>query len=361
MNKILFFIGTLDDGGAQRVVSILSNKLVEEKYEVEILKYYKGNNIYPLLDDVKVNSVEEYTNSKNIIKNLLFIRKYFRNNYDVVISFLAPFNMLAIFANLFNKVPMIVADRNDPNKIPSNVVVRKLRDLLYRFADGVVLQTNHNKEYFNYIKDKCTVIPNPIDFKENAGIALKTRKKNKIVTVGRLMPQKNQLMLIDSFNEFLKKHSEYQLVIYGEGPYRETLENRIKELNIENNVLLFGSTNNVFDEIKDAKIFVMTSNYEGMPNALIEAMCLGLPVISTKVSGADDLIINGENGYLIDLNDKEKLVEKMNYIIENNEITKSFGEEAVKLNDELNLNSVFNKWIDFIKHIVVKYNKRVSC
>lgn len=348
MKKILFFIGTLDDGGAQRVVSILSNKLVEEKYEVEILKYYKGNNVYPLLDDVKVSSVEEHTNSENIIKNILFIRKYFRNNYDIVISFLAPFNMLAIFANLFNKVPMIVADRNDPNRIPGNIIVRKLRDLLYRFADGVVLQTNHNKDYFNYIKDKCIVIPNPIDLKENAGVALKTKKKNKIVTVGRLVPQKNQLMLIDAFDEFLKDHVNYQLIIYGEGPYRETLENRIKELKLENKVILFGSTNNVFDETKDAKIFVLTSDYEGMPNALIEAMCLGLPVISTKVSGADDLIIDGENGYLIDLNDKEKLIEKMNYIVENNKIAKTLGVESTKLNDELNLNSVFNKWIDFI-------------
>lgn len=355
MKKILFFIGTLDDGGAQRVVSILSNKLVEEKYEVEILKYYKGNNIYPLLDDVKINSVEEYTNSKNTIKNLLFIRKYFRNNYDVVISFLAPFNMLAIFANLFNRVPIIVADRNDPNKIPSNFVVRKLRDLLYRFADGVVLQTNHNKEYFDYIKDKCVVIPNPVDLKDNTGMALKTKKENKIVTVGRLVPQKNQLMLIDAFYEILKNHSEYKLVIYGEGPYREALESRIKELNIGNNVLLFGSTNNVFNEIKDAKVFALTSDYEGMPNALIEAMCLGLPVISTKVSGATDLIINNNNGLLFDVGNREQLINKLNYLIENEEIRNVQSKNATKIADKLSVNKTLSKWLSLIDKYI-RYN-----
>ena len=294
--KILFFIGHLNSGGAERVVSLLSNKLFDKGFDIEILTYYDRKINYSINNNIKITKVVLETKSSNIIKNMSWLKKYFNNNADLIISFLAPFNMLALLTK--GNTPIIVADRNDPNKIPNNKLLRLLRNKIYKKANYVVVQTNNNKNYFNYLNN-VIVINNPINIGNNVGKAINTQKENKIVSVARLMPQKNQLLLIEVFNEVLKEHKDYKLIIYGEGPERSNLENKINELKLNDSVLLPGNDNDVINKILDAKVFVLPSNYEGMPNSLIEAMCIGLPVISTKVSGANELIKDKENGLLI--------------------------------------------------------------
>lgn len=352
MKRHIFFIGTLCNGGAERVVSILAGHMAEQGMDVEILTYYDKPVSYALDARVKHTVVEKMTGTGNKLKNLFAIRKYFKANAQVVISFLAPFNIMAIAANLGNGVPMIVADRNDPTKVPSNAVLRKLRDFLYRFATGVVVQTHKNKAYFSKaVQKKSVVIYNPIDLKDHAGIAVDLKKEKKIVTAGRLMPQKNQEMMIQAFANVLKHHPDYQLVIYGEGPSRETLETLCKKLQVTENVLLPGNVSDIHERIKDAEIFVLSSDYEGMPNALIEAMCLGLPCISTKVSGATDLIKDHENGLLTDLRNQEQLEAAMMELIEDKVLAVKLGNHATTLNEELKVTKIMQEWITFIEDI----------
>lgn len=352
MKRHIFFIGTLCNGGAERVVSILAGHMAKQGMDVEILTYYDRPVSYELDSGVKLTAVETMTGSGNKIKNLLAIRKYFKKHAKVVISFLAPFNIMAIAANFGSGVPIIVADRNDPTKVPSNTVVRKVRDILYRFATGVVVQTQKNKAYFSQaVQKKSRVIYNPIDLKEYAGIALKTEKEKKIVTAGRLMPQKNQKMMIRAFADVYAKHPDYQLVIYGEGPSRQELETLIKELGMEDGIMLPGNMSDIHEHLKSAEIFVLSSDYEGMPNALIEAMCLGLPCISTKVSGATDLIKDHENGILTDLDSREQLKAAMLELTENKELAKKLAANASKLNEELEVSKIMQQWIQFIKEL----------
>lgn len=355
MKKHMFFIGTLNNGGAERVVSILASHMACQGLDVEIVTYYKAAVAYELHPKIKLTAVEEETGTKQTVKNLFWLRNYFRKNAEVIISFLAPLNMLAIIANLFNGVPIIVADRNDPTKVPFNPHVRKGRDFLYRFADGIVVQTNKNKSYFcKQVQKKSQVIYNPISLGVNAGIALNTEKEKKIVSVGRLMAQKNQKMLLRAFKGVLTRYPNYQLVIYGHGPMKEELEAFSKELEIEKNVLLPGNVSDVHDKIKDAELFVLSSDYEGMPNALIEAMCLGLPCISTKVSGATDLISDHENGILTELNNQEELEAAMLELIENPTLAQKLAEKAIELNKELEVDKIMNQWIRFIKKITAE-------
>ena len=355
MKRYIFFIGTLGNGGAERVVSILANKMAEEGMDVEILTYYDRPISYEINEKVKISVVEKITGNRNKIKNLFEIRKYFKKNAQVVISFLAPFNMMAIAANFGTGIPMIVADRNDPSKVPSNKVLRKIRDFLYCFADGVVMQTQKNKAYFSKIvQKKSEVIYNPVNLKEYAGISLNLEREKTIVTAGRLMPQKNQKMMIRAFKTVADKYPEYQLIIYGEGPKRNDLEQLISELKLEGNVQLPGNTTKLHDCIKAAGMFVLSSDYEGMPNALIEAMCLGLPVISTKVSGATDLIKDHENGILTELNDQGELEAAMLELIENPLLAEKLAKNAVKLNESLELTKIMNQWIQFIKKIIAE-------
>ena len=353
MKQYLFFIGTLCNGGAERVVSILASQMAKQGMDVEILTYYDRPVSYKIDKRVKLSAVETLSGKKNKLANLLWLRSYFKDHAKVVISFLAPFNIMAIAANLGTKVPILVADRNDPTKVPKNPVFRKLRDFLYRFASGVALQTEKNKAYFSRaVQKKSRVIYNPIDLGDYAGIAQTLEKEKKIVTAGRLMPQKNQKMMVEAFAGFLKNHPDYELVIFGEGPCRRELEEPTGTLGIKDHVFLPGNVTDIYDQIKNAEIFVLSSDYEGMPNALIEAMCLGMLCISTKVSGATDLITDHENGILTEAGDREALEQAMRELVENEELAKTLAKNAAKLNEDLEVSKIVQQWVALIKSII---------
>lgn len=349
--RYVIFIPTLSQGGAERVISLLSRKMAEEGIRVTILLYKDQEPFYAIDPKVELVYVPRQSGTTNLLKNLLWMRRFYRQNADAVLSFLAPFNILTLLATLGGKQTVIVADRNDPRFVPGNVVIRKLRDFLYRFADGVIVQTRHNQEYFSAgVQKKSTIIYNPVDLGQKAGMALKTEKQKRIVSVGRLMPQKNQIMLLEAFARVREAFPEYTLTIYGEGPFREELEARIRQLHLEDAVSLPGNIKDVHDKIADAELFVMSSDYEGMPNALIEAMCLGLPVVSTAVSGATDLICQGENGLLVPCGDTAALAEAMEQLLSDSEKRQAFGREAVKLNDMLKIGDITQQWLDAVEH-----------
>lgn len=352
MRKKVFFIGALKEGGAERVISILTNEMACMGENVEILTYYDREVFYDIHKDVNIVCVEKETQGKSFLGKFFWIRRYFKKNAQVVISFLAPFNMFAIGAVLFSKVPIVVADRNDPRKVPSRFVIRKLRDFLYCFADGIVVQNTDNKKYFpRAVQKKSTVIFNPIDLGEKRGEALKTEKKKRIVSVGRLIKQKNQMMLLEAFAEIHREYPEYTLTIYGEGDYREKLEDKIRKLELENVADLPGSKKDVFKLISDAELFVLPSDYEGMPNALIEAMCLGLPVVSTAVSGTSDLIEDGVNGKIVDVGNKEQLVFAMREMLAYEATRSEYAQKAISTNDRLEVSGIVKEWKQFIEEI----------
>lgn len=355
MKRYIFFIGTLRNGGAERVVSVLASQMAEQGVDVEVLMYYDKPVFYELSSKVKVTAVEKETGKKGKIQNLCWLRNYFKNNAKVVLSFLAPFNMLAIVSVFGTEVPIIVADRNDPTKVPSNILVRKTRDILYMFANGVVLQTEKNKSYFNkIIQQKSKVIYNPVDMKGYAGAALNVKKEKIIVTAGRLMPQKNQKLLIKSFSKISLKYPEYKMVIYGEGPSRTELESLINELGMQEKVILPGNVSDLHDRMKLAELFIMSSDYEGMPNALIEAMCLGLPVISTTVSGTDELVHKEKNGILVDCGNEKQLIEAMDEMLGNPEKLKDYAKENVKLVEKLDIRLIVHEWTTLIEEVCKK-------
>lgn len=348
----MFFVGTLMEGGAERVISILSRKMHEQGFDVQILLYYDREIFYEIESAVKITVVQKESGSSNILKNLLWIRRFFKANADVIISFLSPFNIMSLAVHTGLRSTIIVADRNDPRFIPVNPAIRKLRDFLYRFSDGVVLQTMHNRNYFSKaIQQKSVIISNPIDLGEKAGMGLATKKRHEIVSVGRLMPQKNQAMLLRAFAKISADFPEYCLTIYGEGPERELLEKLAGELGIKERVNLPGSVKDVHHRIACCELFILSSNYEGMPNALIEAMCLGLPCISTNVSGAADLIVSGENGLIIEVGDTEALTHQMKQLLSDQGQRDRYARNAVELNSKLEVDKIVKEWISFISSV----------
>lgn len=351
--QLVFFDGNLKQGGAERVISLLANRFVQDGKDVCVLLYQDQELFYKLDSRVRVVSVQRETKSKNVIKNIIWMHSFFYDNAKVVISFLAIMNILAIIAHVGIKCPLIVADRNDPRFVPGNFFIRKCRDVLYNFVDGIVLQTTKNKMYFSKrIQSKSIIIPNPVNIGNR--IRVKRKSEKEIISVGRLMPQKNQMMLIDAWRMIADDYPDYHLIIYGEGPERTLLEARIKELKIEDKVRLPGEIKNIYEEMSKAQLFVLTSNYEGMPNALIEAMCIGLPCIATDVSGVRDLIADGENGIIVECNNKNELAKKISFLIEDENIRLSIGRKAVLLNKRLNVDNIIECWEKFIKRLEIE-------
>lgn len=348
MKHISFVIGGMTRGGAERVISILSNYYATEGWKVDIVMMLDNEVNYELNPNINLidMTLDKDSRVKSAPKWVSLFRKYVKEkNPDVIVSFVARINIVVLLATLGMKVPVIVSERNDPAADGRSRVIDIATKILYRKSKTIVFQTERAKNYFTgKIKSLGVIIPNPV------AITCTARKsKNKIVSVGRLAPQKNQKLLIDSFNDVLKKHPEYSLYIYGDGSLKQQLETQIIELGLEKKVFLPGNKPNVHKEIADAKIFVLSSDYEGLSNALLEAMMMGFPCVSTECAGADEYIINGENGMLVPLQDKDAMINAINYIIENQDIAFEMGEKAKRSVSKCSVEFIMKEWNKIIE------------
>lgn len=349
--KIYFTIGTMSSGGAERVVSIISNYLIDRGYDVRILMWLHCPVFYNLNKKIKIIDVEKECGSSNMISRAIFFRNYIkRNKPDLLLSFLAKINILTLLSCISIPVKIIACERNDPRFVPFSKTLRIVRNVTYYLADGILTQTLKNKNYFSTkLEPRINVIYNPININQDlVGSAINKPKVKKIVAVGRLVDQKNHEMLIKAFSSFLKTYPAYDLYIYGEGPNLKRHENMAYELGIATHVIFPGNKKDIFYEISDAEIFVQTSRFEGMPNTLIEAMCLGLPCISTKVSGATDLIRHGENGFLVDIDDTKGLEYYILKLVNDKRLQKDIGNNASRLYDTLKEDVILKQWESYI-------------
>lgn len=360
MSKLIVSCATFCSGGAERVLSVLSTPLAENYDEVVYLTWIYKPDFYTLDNRVKRICVERECGSTFLPKKALWFRKYIKQEKpDLILSFLEPYNVMICFALTMVDVPVVVANRNDPRYIWGGFIQRKLRAIAYRKAAGILSQTENNMNYFKgSLLEKSHVIYNPVFMPhEYVGKALKTEKKKRLVYVARLTKQKNPEMLIRAFKYFHQKHSDYTLSMYGEGLDQEYIQDLINKEGLADYILLQGAKKNIWDEIVDAKCFLMTSWYEGMPNALLEAMCLGLPCVSTKVSGAVDLITNGENGVLVDLDDDQAFAKALCHVIEDEKFAISIGVNATNLYNLLDVKTISNQWVRYLNKVICDYRE----
>lgn len=344
MTKLTFITDTLSSGGSERVMSVLANEL-SKQYEVEIICLRSNSAYYQLSSNVKVTYAINYC-GVNLFNKLLWLRRFIAAN-SIVIAFMVPVYVFTLTSLMFSRHRIIVSERNDPDAASHfRRIARKL--LLWR-AQAIVVQTQNIADKMPaYTKGKLSIIYNPISDKYTSGSALTGIKENLIVSVGRLSPQKNQKMMIDGFKELLKHKPEYRLEIYGEGEIREDIENYINKSNLVGKVLLKGRCNELQHVYNKAKIFVLTSDYEGMSNAMIEALYVGLPVVTTAVSGTEELIVNGENGIVVPIGDTTTYAKAMISILSDENKRQTMAQKAVFIKDKVETNSIMDKWINLI-------------
>ena len=353
-------------GGAERVITTLSNEFVK-KNEVYIVSLLNEELQYYIDNRIKINTIDKksYTKTNKINKilmklNLNRIIKLKKTiidiNPDIIISFLPEPSLRLMMVRKFNKtiknIPIIISIRNDPNKEYKNKIIYNVMKWLYKDVNSLVLQTTDAKKFFENVisKDKLTIISNPInqDFISNSPYNI--IKEKNIINVGRLTEQKNQKLLINAFNKFIQIYPDYTLEIYGIGELKDELEQQIIEMNLKNKVFLKGQEKNIKEKMLKASMFVLSSNYEGMPNALMEAMALGVPCVSTDCpcGGPKHLIKQKENGLLVEVNNIDQLVEAMILLINDKELTKKISYNCIKIGQLYKLENIIKLWNDLI-------------
>ena len=353
--KLTFFIGGLSGGGAERVVCNLANYLVSHDHEVDILTTGDDPN-YGL--DARIQRITLlYKNERknailNSLKRLFRLIRYLKNRRDAFIVMLPVTTILLLRLRVFVKGKIIASERSFPTNY-SIQVQRQLR-VLSKYADAWVFQTKNAKQWYSpYLGEvKHAIIPNPINksfiFSKHIG-----GRNREIVTAGRLISVKNHKLLIEAFSRICNEYPDATLAIYGEGPLLAELKELSESLGVGKKVSFPGFMP-WGEESKNSAMFVLSSDLEGMPNALMEAMAMGLPCVSTDCDGggARYLIENGKNGLLIPKNDVDALATAMQRMLSDREFANSCGFEAQKICERLAPEKIYGEWESFIEEIV---------
>lgn len=357
--RIVILMGSLTMGGAERVATSLASYLANSDVETYLVSFDSKPSSYTL--DEKVHFINNLDNDKFIgIKGVNKRIKFMFNTLnkikpDLVFTMFYDINMYALIYKLFgkNKIKLVSSERCNPNEITGkNRIINKISSMS---SDGFIFQTKRAKEcYPKKVQDKSVVIHNAIGNPLLEKVAKDKIMSSKTITsMGRLEHQKAHDVMIKSCAPVLKKHPEYKLVIYGEGSLRPYLEDLINKLNMQSNVFLPGNTENAVLEVAKSQVFLLTSRFEGMPNALMEAMACGVPSISTDCDmGPAELIENGVNGYLVPVDDVDAITQKLELLIDDESLRKQISNNSRKIVEEHSVQKIYREYLDYFLRIV---------
>lgn len=353
--NITLFIGSISNGGAERVVCNLANYLKGKGHVVEILVMSETRESYFIRPDVKVvpliKNDERRSRLYNAVIRYFRLVRYMRSRSDVdryVVMLPWTIVMMLSLAKK-TKAKIIVAERCDLGSY--SFFMRLLLKHYFKRADGLVFQTTDAFKMCDTATKnvRSIVIPNAIN-SEFIREPYSGERLKRIVGVGRMTHQKNFALLIEAFSRIAEIFPEYNLAIFGKGIGLKSLESQVKKLGLCNRISFPGYVDNIPEELEKSSLYVLSSNFEGMPNALMEAMSLGLPCVSTDCpcGGPRFLIQDGVNGFLVPVGDATRLAEAMKYLLTNEDKRNSLGKKAMEIRQTLSPEKIYQKWESFI-------------
>ena len=365
-SKIAFHLNCLEQGGAERVVTNLAHQFHAEGYEVLIATEWFGENefgIDPGIRRVHVGLSEadqRLPRPLQILRRVTHLRRFLKKERpDVLIAFAQKANYRALMATLIMKMSVIISIRTDPVGHYDSLADRIQIPVLFPRATGCVFQTSGQREFFpKRTQERSRIILNPINPKYIGVPAPRTRTRT-VVQSGRLVDFKNQLMLIRAFVKVHERHPDYDLKIYGGDSLdgtKELLEELIARKRAEEYVTLMGASDELEKVLNDAAVFAFSSDWEGLPNALLEAMALGLPIVATDCpcGGPRTVMQDGYNGLLVPIQDEDRLAEGICYLIEHPEEAERMGKNARKIAEIANGEAIYEQWRDYIEEVCRK-------
>lgn len=369
MQKIAFHLNSLQQGGAERVVSNLANRFAKEGYEVVIATEWYGTDEFAL--DQKVRRVhvgltkedENRSRISKMLRRIWYLRRFMKKEKpDVVVAFTRGVLYRALAAGIGTGIPVVISVRTDPVGHYDKKADKLRIPLLFPHAAGCVFQTEGAKAFFApYLQENSRIILNPLNPKY-VGVPEPAVRTKDVVQSGRLVDFKNQPMLIRAFLKVHEKHPDYTLKIYGpdsKDGTKEILESIIHENHAEDFVKLMGGSNTLEKDLADAALYAFSSDWEGLPNALMEAMALGLPVVSTDCpcGGPKTLIEDGVNGLLVPIMDEKAMTDGILRLIEDRELAERLGREARKISERANEDAVFEQWQTYLQECCKRTDK----
>jgi GalNAc-alpha-(1->4)-GalNAc-alpha-(1->3)-diNAcBac-PP-undecaprenol alpha-1,4-N-acetyl-D-galactosaminyltransferase len=360
---ILLVIPGMQQGGAERVLSLMANYWANKQKQVSIIIFNNTPSFYALHPAIKCYPLNSARTSfgifnfvvNNFTRTINYLKCLKKINPEVVISFTDNANVYAVLYNSFAKKPLIIAQRTNPyfNTLPKSI--RFLPRFIYKRANAIVVQTLQTIDIYQNLKiplPKITeVVYNPLN-KDIYRPLDNIKRTNIVLAVGRLYNKDKHFdKLIDVFNA--TDNDQWQLHIAGDGPDRKMLEDKIAKLQLSAKILLLGSIKDLAPLYQAAKIFVLTSEFEGFPNALCEAMANGCACISYDcATGPSEIIENESNGILVAPGKQEEFAQQLNSLMHNEATINRFSKAAYHLREVLDEERIMQQWEQLINKIV---------
>lgn len=346
-------------GGAERQIILLSNQLALRGHDVILCVLAENNSPYPIDNKVRIvdiSDVEKGVKSSigKIYKRLFAFRKVIKQERpDIIIHYNLQSAYFSFTLSSEKRGKVIYSERGDPYDKEYSGLLGIVRDYTVKRMDGLVFQSEGAKIFFDEsVQKKSIVIHNSVNVPQDKYPIPEIREK-RIVNVGRLHPQKNQHLLIEAFSRIASSFPQYALDIYGDGELQDELQQHIDKCQLTDRIKIHPSRKNIWDCIYKASLFVLSSDYEGMPNALMEAMALGLPCISTdcRPGGASSLIKDGINGYIVPVRSATELALRMTECLSQNDVLERIAINARQIELTHNDRVIFDKWDDFLHRL----------
>ncbi|MFH1541437.1 MAG: glycosyltransferase family 4 protein [Elusimicrobiota bacterium] len=365
--KIAIVISTMNAGGAERIVSLLSNYWVEKTMQVDIFTFDNENNksFYELNPAVKHHHLGAIRKNYGIIgrfreniAKIITIRNAIKSiKPDVIISFIDQTNVLTILSSAFLGVPVIVTEHVNTRYYSPGKFWEILRIILYPFASSMVAVSNGVLESFpRYMRRNAIVIPNPINIIKTDKIINRGERKT-IIGMGRLTYQKGFDVLIRAFDMIKEKHSDWDLEIYGEGPLRNDLEKIVATLKLQERIKLPGLVKEPAEKFAASDIFVLSSRFEGFGIVIIEAMACGIPVVSFDCpSGPTEIISNEVDGVLVPTGNIESLSKKMDELMSDENKRNLLAKNACESAKKYKVEEIAKHWNGLFTRLIPGIN-----
>ena len=362
MNKhkrILFITDTFGYGGAEKQLAFVADGLLNRGHVVGIcnLNAIKRNEGQREIDE-RVIMYSAAINYRNAIQTnydyVVFVRKCAKEfNPDVIVGFKQLAGFCASIVGKLLRVPSIFSERADPFRAYANInLTSRLKLWFINRASGGVFQTEQAASFYSkHIQNNSAVIPNPVFLKGKVQAKDYSALPKTVVSLGRIANEQKRLdITLDAFEMFREYHPDYQLKIYGNGGDEALVRKWIKDKGLDDCVKMMGVSNNPINDLSREGIFLITSDYEGISNSLLEAMACGLPVVSTDHTpgGAKLLIEDGNNGLLVPMGDVDAVCRALRLYAEDHSLAEHCGRNAQKVVEKLSPESILYKWESFL-------------
>lgn len=362
MKRIAFLASSLSYGGAEKMICFVANGFAERGYLVTIINLQEKTGKQQAISE-KIEIVNINRSHIRYVAKLLQIVALARNvkkiKPDLIIAFKYTPNYLAALVGKLFHIPVIISERADPFHEHSEKGRARYYRKLINSAEGGVFQTEMAKScYEKHLVSNGAVIPNPVFRPNNTDTY--SREKHTIVSIGRLdNEQKRYDIMLAAFALFHSKYPDYTLKIYGTGDDTEIIQNMIHNHALDKCVELKGYTSDPYRVLAENEIFLITSDYEGISNALLEAMAAGIPVISTDSTpgGAAMLIENRQNGLLVPRANPEKIAEALEEYAKDEKLRIKCGMNAKLVCEKYAPNTILDMWEQYAVKIHNDYKK----